>query len=85
MIRRIAFMALLAALALPVTARAFSRNGDTMMNEWKASDRCAAAAQKAFPDFTAESNAKRDEAMKNCLASQNLPPHENLDKSSPKS
>jgi len=55
-----------------------------MMNEWKASDRCAAAAQKAFPDFSAESNAKRDAAMKNCLASQNLPPRESLDKPSPK-
>jgi hypothetical protein len=49
------------------------------MNEWKASDKCAAAAQKAFPDFTAESNAKRDALMKNCLASQNLPPRGDLD------
>ena len=79
MIRRIAFVALLTALAMPVTATANSRSGNLMMNNWKASDRCAATAQKAYPDFTAESNAKRDAMMKNCLASQNLPPHENLD------
>jgi hypothetical protein len=78
-------MALLAALAMPVTARAFTRNGGTMMNNWAASDRCAAAAQKAFPDFTAESKAKRDAATKNCLASQNLPPRQSLDNPSPKS
>lgn len=77
MIRRIAFVALLGALAMPVTARAFSTlNGDSMMHRWTASDKCAAQAQKAFPDFNAESNAKRDAAMKNCLASQNLPPRQ---------
>jgi hypothetical protein len=79
MIRHIAFVVLLAALAMPVTAKAASLNGNSMMNKWAASDRCAAAAHKAFPDFTAESNAKRDAAMKNCLASQNLPPHGDLD------
>lgn len=84
MIRRIAaFIVLLAALAVPVTVRAFSRNGGSMMHNWATSDKCAAQALKAFPDFTAESNAKRDAAMKNCLASQNLPPRESLDKSEP--
>jgi len=68
MIRGIAFVALLAALAVPVTATANSLNANGMMGKWKASDKCAAAAQKAFPDFTAESNAKRDKAMKDCLA-----------------
>ena len=85
MIRRIAVIALLAALAMPVTARAFTRNGNSMMHNWATSDKCAAQAQKAFPDFTAESNAKRDAAMKDCLATQNLPPRESLDKQTPRS
>jgi len=83
MIRHIAFIALLFALSMPVTATANSRSGNMIMNGWKASDRCAAAAQKAFPDFNAESNAKRDAMLKNCLASQNLPPRQSLDKPQP--
>jgi hypothetical protein len=83
MIRHTAFVALLAALAMPLTATANSRSGNMMMNNWKASDRCAAAAQKAFPDFTPESNAKRDAMIKNCLATQNLPPHQNLGEPQP--
>jgi hypothetical protein len=79
MIRRIAYVALLAALAIPVPAGANTLNGNGMVNRWKASDRCAAAAQKANPDFTAESNAKRDRATKDCLAGQMLPPRESLD------
>ena len=39
-------------------------------------DKCAVQAQRAFPDFTAESNAKRDAKLKECLAGQNLPPRE---------
>lgn len=60
------------------TATANSLNGDTMRRLWSASDRCAAAAQKQFPDYTPESNAKRDNAMKQCLASSNLPPRGDL-------
>jgi hypothetical protein len=41
---------------------------------WTASDRCARAAFKQFPDYTPESNAKRDHAVQLCLASGNLPP-----------
>ena len=39
-------------------------------------DKCANQAQRAFPDFTAKSNAKRDAKLKECLAGQNLPPRE---------
>ena len=46
------------------------------MQRWKAMDNCSIAAQRAFPDFTAESNAKRDAKLKVCLAGQNLPPRE---------
>ena len=39
-------------------------------------DKCAVEAQRAFPDFTAKANAKRDAKLKDCLAGQNLPPRE---------
>jgi len=78
MIRRAALAALVLALSAPPAAMAASLNGNNMMRTWVASDRCAAAAQKQFPDFTAESNAKRDNAMKQCLAQSNLPPRGDL-------
>jgi hypothetical protein len=65
---------LLAALFLPAAAHAFSLQGGNAMVRWKAMDICAVEAQRAFPDFTAESNAKRDAKLKECLASRNLPP-----------
>ena len=46
------------------------------MKKWQSMDKCAIEAQRAFPEFTAESNAKRDAKLKECLASQNLPPRE---------
>ena len=39
-------------------------------------DQCAKDAQAAFPDFTAESNAKRAAKEKECLEGKNLPPRE---------
>lgn len=76
---RAAIIALMGALVAPGIAISNSRNGNMMTGGWAASDRCAAQAQKQFPDFTAESNAKRDAALKRCLATNNLPPHNNLD------
>jgi hypothetical protein len=61
--------------ALPSAARA-SQQGAIAMQKWKAMDACAVQAQAAFPDFTAEANAKRDAKLKECLASQNLPPRQ---------
>jgi hypothetical protein len=60
-------------LGVPLNAYA-SPYGMVMMQRWTAQDRCVAAAQKAFPDFTPESLAKRDQSMKQCLASGLLPP-----------
>jgi len=71
--------ALVVALAIPVGSMAASLNGNRMISNWAASDRCAAAAQKQFPDYTPESNAKRDNAMKQCLAAGYLPPRQDLD------
>jgi hypothetical protein len=41
---------------------------------WANNDRCARQAFKQFPDYTADSNAKRDHAMQQCLAATNSPP-----------
>jgi hypothetical protein len=68
--------ALLAVFFLPVAAHATSSQGVIAIDKWKAMDVCAIEAQRAFPDFTAESNAKRDAKLKECLAGQNLPPRE---------
>ena len=77
-IRRAVAAACLVAL-LPSVALAFTGQAQQMMRNWTASDRCAQAARKAFPDYTAEANAKRDAQMKQCLASGNLPPRESLE------
>ncbi len=61
---------------VPAAAHATSGQGTLVMKKWQSMDKCAVEAQRAFPDFTAESNAKRDAKLKDCLASQNLPPRE---------
>jgi hypothetical protein len=50
--------------------------GTYALQRWKVMDNCAKQAQKAFPDFSAASNAKRNAAEKNCLNASNLPPRE---------
>jgi hypothetical protein len=80
MIYRAAIVALIAALTAPCSAMATSLNGNVMMRNWSASDRCAAAAQKQFPDYTPEANAKRDSVMKQCLAQGYLPPRGDLNR-----
>jgi hypothetical protein len=65
---------LVVALAIPSGAMAVSLNGNVMIKNWAAADRCAAAAQRQFPDYTPESNARRDNALKQCLAGAYLPP-----------
>ena len=69
-----AFLILGLLLAL-VPARA-SQQGVGTISNWKAMDLCAKAAQAAFPDFTAESQTKRDAKLKECLAGKNLPPRD---------
>lgn len=70
--------AVLALLLVPASAFAYTSNGQQMMNRWAASDRCAAAAQRQFPDYTPEANAKRDQAMQQCLANSFAPPRGDL-------
>jgi hypothetical protein len=83
MIRRAALAAFLVASTIPGAAMAVSPYGQQMMHTWGSTDRCAAAAQKAFPDYTPESNAKRDANMKQCLSGANLPPRSDLDHPAP--
>lgn len=78
MFQRVVFLAALAAMITPESAMALSSNGGNMLHQWAGADRCAQQAQKQFPDYTAESNAKRDNAMKQCLANGNLPPRGDL-------
>jgi hypothetical protein len=41
---------------------------------WRLRDACTMQAQKAYPDYTPESNAKREKARDACLRANNLPP-----------
>jgi hypothetical protein len=43
---------------------------------WHAQDACAKKAFKQYPDYTPESNAKRAQAKRLCLATGNLPPRD---------
>ena len=75
MIRPAAIVLLLALAGAPAQA---SQQGVVVEKNWKTMDTCNRQARAAFPDFTAESNAKRDAKLKECLAGQNLPPREPL-------
>jgi hypothetical protein len=62
-------------LACPGLAAA-SQQGENVMKNWKRMDTCVEQAQTAHPDYTAASNAAREEALKNCLENGNLPPRQ---------
>lgn len=65
---------LMAGMALAGAPPAMAdQNWKTSSTVWKAMDKCTQAARKAFPDYTRESNAKREAARQNCLRSGNLP------------
>jgi hypothetical protein len=74
MFRVAGFTGFVVALTAPVAAVALTGQGQGMISRWAVSDRCVAQAQKQFPDYTAESLAKRDQAVQQCLGSQFLPP-----------
>jgi len=63
-----------AAGAWPGFAFALTQQGQQMMRNWQAADRCAAAAHKAYPDNNAQSLAKRDQVLQECLGGSVLPP-----------
>ena len=67
-----------AALLLFTGPAHASQQGHTVFNNWKAADTCAKQAQAAYPDFSAESNAKRDAKLKECLSGGALAPRQPL-------
>ena len=73
---RIAVAALIVLAA--GAAQASRLLGNQVLTRWKTADSCAKQAQKAFPDYTAESNAKRDAKLNECLGGAILPPREPL-------
>ena len=74
----VAFLALALFVALAPAGSLASQQGVVAMKNWKTMDLCAKEAQAAFPDFTAEAQARRDAKLKECLAGKNLPPREPL-------
>jgi hypothetical protein len=48
-------------------------NWKTSNAVWRVRDKCTEQARKAFPDYTRESNAKREKARQDCLRANNLP------------
>ena len=74
---RLAF-ALAAGLLFSAVAAQASQQGMAAVGNWKRMDNCAKQAQAAYPDFSAEANAKRDQKLKECLNSNNLPSRQPL-------
>ena len=71
-------IALGAAFMVAAVSAHATQQGQWALGSWKAMDNCAKKAQTAYPDFNAESNAKRDAKLKECLSSSGLPPREPL-------
>jgi hypothetical protein len=69
---RLALLLTVALLGLPDAAVA-DQNWKTNSAIWKQRDVCTTQAQKAYPDYTPESNAKRQKALDTCLRQSNLP------------
>jgi hypothetical protein len=80
-----AFIPALAVIAvlMPVAGRA-SDQGKGVIQYWKGADKCTLQARQLFPDYTAESNTKRDAALKSCLAGSLLAPRAPLSSAAPK-
>jgi hypothetical protein len=75
--KRLVFAAA-AAIVINCAGAQATQQGQQAMRNWKQADNCARQAQAAFPNFDAESNAKRDAKLKACLKAGNLPPREPL-------
>lgn len=71
--KRVAFL-LAGSIALSSVVAQATQQGQGALIGWKRMDICAKQAQAAYPDFTAESNAKRDAKLKECLNADGLPP-----------
>jgi hypothetical protein len=65
---------LAAALLLSSASAQATQLGGQVINNWKQADNCAKQARTAYPNFDADSNAKRDAKLKTCLQIYQLPP-----------
>jgi hypothetical protein len=63
-------------LPMIATTAVASQPGLVVIKRWASMDKCAQKAREAFPDYTAEANARRDDLLQACLAGQNLPPRD---------
>jgi hypothetical protein len=72
---RLAIVAAAALILTSLDAEATQQGQGALVN-WKRMDVCAKQAQAAFPDYNAESNAKRDAKLKECLNANSLPPRQ---------
>jgi len=70
-------------LLSPVCAGA-TQQGQSVLRGWKVMDACARQAQTAYPEFSADSNAKRDAKLKACLNANGVPPREPLAQPGPR-
>ncbi len=65
-------------LLLSGPAQTTTQQGRDVSANWRTADKCAKKAQAAYPDYSAESNAKRDTSLKDCLKLYNLTPRQPL-------
>jgi len=76
--KRLACLLAVMLLFLSTTAYAASQQGRDVSVNWRTADNCAKQAQAAYPDYSAESNTKRDTRLKECLRLYNLSPRQPL-------
>lgn len=60
----------------PAWAQNATRTEEPMI--WRAGNDCARRAHRQYPEYTRESNLKRDRALRVCLAAGSLPPREDV-------
>jgi hypothetical protein len=75
MLVRVAIIVFLALVAASTTTAGATetQQGIIVVKRWQSMDQCRKKAQLAFPDFTADANAKREAQIQTCVESQNLP------------
>ena len=73
-----------AVLLLFTGAAEASSQGQGVLSSWKVADKCAKQAQAAYPDYSADANAKRDAKLKECLNANNLAPRQPLSQPPPR-
>jgi hypothetical protein len=69
---------LFAALVLSAVSAQATQSGQAALQNWKVMDVCSKQAQTAYPEYSTESNAKRDAKLKECLNANHLPPRQPL-------